>query len=71
MKEFVVKNIGNIGLITFSAGIWVDVLLKPEEGKRFSVISIILMAAGAVMFTVHIVRRLRERKSAKNSDKEQ
>jgi F0F1-type ATP synthase assembly protein I len=65
MKEKIIKNLGNIGLLVLSAGIWIDVLFDiAPEGRPFSVLALIFIALGAVMVAIYIVMRIRAKKSA-------
>jgi hypothetical protein len=70
MKEKIIKNLGNIGLLVFSAGIWVDVLFDiVPEGWVFSVPSMVLVGLGLITLAVHFVMRARTKKSAKAEEK--
>jgi hypothetical protein len=75
VPEFIIKNLGNIGLLVFSFGIWFDTLFGlKEEGRFFSPPSIVIIAVGAAAVTVYLVMRARAKRAAeteKNSDEEE
>jgi hypothetical protein len=71
MKNNVVKNIGNIGLLVFSAGMWFDVIFGGRrDGRVFSAPAIALSVIGLVMVGAHIVIRQRAKKAGNKNDKE-
>ncbi|MDR2664693.1 MAG: hypothetical protein LBC21_00245 [Oscillospiraceae bacterium] len=71
-NEKVIKNLGNIGLLVFSAGIWIDVIFDMEpEGWYFSIPAIALVALGLVTVAAHFVIRARARKAEKAKKEEE
>jgi amino acid permease len=69
MKDKIVKNIGNAGLLIFALGAWFDAIFKTKPDDRaISAVSIVLMAVGAAMAAAHIVMWQRAKKAQKQED---
>jgi hypothetical protein len=72
MKEKLVKNVGNIGLLVFSAGIWLNVLIGKKigdgGGRAWHPVSLALIAIGVAGVIAHIVLRRRAKKTDAEED---